>query len=1427
MQFGELTDANYIKYNTHPGNLAYHKLSLQWSLFKIKIPLAWEITKGNTNTVITVNDTYLGSNTYEQDDIYHGITKTNDNRGGTRDLFIRTTYSDPTTGNIIYYSGHSAGTVDPLKFYLGGKINEITKVLIKDPTQDVITHGGFSSSVIFPRLNGNGVVGNCPNCTGIFEDLDKFASKLDYNPTNSIIDHPPIISRSYLGIRAIPLDVETCVLEEGMIQVECAPCSHLYTQDLNGNSFNDYMKDVKTLGVHAIKDGNWFTNKTCINWDPRIEITTNNSFFDGTNINPELLFTPYSNKLYPENINEEISCDEYHSTRWKKINNIYRKGEFGNSGHFLLDVVVPHDVIACNSNANYIYGEGESFSIARVSSIAGLMLSIDPIMYDNDIIDRPRKVYDIITFTADKIPLSVVDGECWNHIGQSYSFEDAHDMLKYKTPYDNGIPAEPLKRWWSFGAGYGMVNAYRCVAHSIRNKGEYEYTTSTPLPFAENDGNTPPDSRGYINEDEKMLMHFGSKNAAGQDVLLQGGDKYPGETDYNNCHGTTKLNGTNLALEVTTDCILAIDGIVKQDQTTKSSNKIYTSGNGKILMTGYLDEVELSGLVKTSNVKIYSSDNNSWGRISFIACSTDSPEIYDSLIVNGKGKISFDDGISTLMPGGVIYLKGDNDLVINDGATLIMDYSTSITFSPNNPRNIVIKPGGTLKIKEGAIADINCKVIAESNILDPEKSAQFIVEPNVLLRLKEFDFGRGSLFKVQEGSWVSLSEHKTNVCKGQFEVIGTSGSSATISGDICYCGDEGHKIKVTDYAKIIIPDDDVNDNYYPTISFNKAIFDNVPILILDGSITKIENCQFNANSNLYANKGFYPTLLDISFSIHPPSNLKSFEILSSTFQDKDIDYSEMIQMRSDLKLIGLNIKMADIINIKSSDFYSLKFGMRLYNSDDCIVDACTLKNCRTGLFNDGSKINLKNNQFNYGTYGSVFYYGISCKLINNNFNKYYHGIRTNNSNIMYLCDNSIIDFSRGIYDNKTTLILCPYYNSFYGNNIFSLSDPLYIWFDSFQYGYIDIEYSDCDTWPCVYVKNGRNKFSEFSRYHFKGDSWIWVNGNEYLPNINNNCEVRHSPEITLYDEFNLCNSQRDHNCLDEVSSIGIPNIDSCPGFYGYFVDSTYVWNNGDWSAESFTPEQWQDIIDQAIVYIGDSLYINCKCKIQILNDLMEAIKLSNDESEETSQRISDLFAHTKYWCNSSGVDYWIIFGLLMEYFDKLDDADYIYSDIINNYTNFTMDSIVANWRHLYLNAIQNDSTFGFIYDSLMTIYYDRIQIDLDRFPYQYSDTIIQDSIHYRRLNLEYELSYNTSLGQNIPNPFSDETEIPFYLKKPEFVKLAVYDAFGREIAVLVNEYRQPGKHSTIFSSPYLYNGVYFYRLEAGGIIETRKMQLIK
>jgi hypothetical protein len=57
--------------------------------------------------------------------------------------------------------------------------------------------------------------------------------------------------------------------------------------------------------------------------------------------------------------------------------------------------------------------------------------------------------------------------------------------------------------------------------------------------------------------------------------------------------------------------------------------------------------------------------------------------------------------------------------------------------------------------------------------------------------------------------------------------------------------------------------------------------------------------------------------------------------------------------------------------------------------------------------------------------------------------------------------------------------------------------------------------------------------------------------------------------------------------------------------------------------------------------------------------------------------------------------------------------------------------------------------------------------------------------------------------------------------------LKVYDILGREVATLVNKYRQAGKYETEFNAEALPSGVYFYQLKAGSFVVTKKMLLIK
>lgn len=84
-----------------------------------------------------------------------------------------------------------------------------------------------------------------------------------------------------------------------------------------------------------------------------------------------------------------------------------------------------------------------------------------------------------------------------------------------------------------------------------------------------------------------------------------------------------------------------------------------------------------------------------------------------------------------------------------------------------------------------------------------------------------------------------------------------------------------------------------------------------------------------------------------------------------------------------------------------------------------------------------------------------------------------------------------------------------------------------------------------------------------------------------------------------------------------------------------------------------------------------------------------------------------------------------------------------------------------------------------------------------------------------------------SLSQNYPNPFNPSTNIQFDIQRQGLVSLKVYDFLGREIKTLVNESLQAGSYESTFDASGLGSGVYFYKLEAEGFTETKKMILLK
>jgi hypothetical protein len=83
------------------------------------------------------------------------------------------------------------------------------------------------------------------------------------------------------------------------------------------------------------------------------------------------------------------------------------------------------------------------------------------------------------------------------------------------------------------------------------------------------------------------------------------------------------------------------------------------------------------------------------------------------------------------------------------------------------------------------------------------------------------------------------------------------------------------------------------------------------------------------------------------------------------------------------------------------------------------------------------------------------------------------------------------------------------------------------------------------------------------------------------------------------------------------------------------------------------------------------------------------------------------------------------------------------------------------------------------------------------------------------------------LEQNYPNPFNPSTNIQFALPQSGYVTLEIFSVTGEQVGVLISEELSAGKYNYEWNGSNLTSGIYFYRLNAGSFVETRKMLMIK
>jgi len=151
-------------------------------------------------------------------------------------------------------------------------------------------------------------------------------------------------------------------------------------------------------------------------------------------------------------------------------------------------------------------------------------------------------------------------------------------------------------------------------------------------------------------------------------------------------------------------------------------------------------------------------------------------------------------------------------------------------------------------------------------------------------------------------------------------------------------------------------------------------------------------------------------------------------------------------------------------------------------------------------------------------------------------------------------------------------------------------------------------------------------------------------------------------------------------------------------------------------------------------------------------------------------------------------------------------------DAVSQYESFSFDIIYfqqddPNWANITISIIDTSGTTSGHIGSTMWV------DDLDGVVG--IDDYISDN------PTEYELY------QNYPNPFNPSTTIKYQVPELSFVTLRVYDVLGSEIATLVDEEKPIGSYEVDFDAKTLPSGIYFYQLQSGSFVETKKMMLLK
>ena len=176
--------------------------------------------------------------------------------------------------------------------------------------------------------------------------------------------------------------------------------------------------------------------------------------------------------------------------------------------------------------------------------------------------------------------------------------------------------------------------------------------------------------------------------------------------------------------------------------------------------------------------------------------------------------------------------------------------------------------------------------------------------------------------------------------------------------------------------------------------------------------------------------------------------------------------------------------------------------------------------------------------------------------------------------------------------------------------------------------------------------------------------------------------------------------------------------------------------------------------------------------------------------------------------------YKIYWGLVSE-FPSMNSAD------VGNVTNYTLQSLLSG-KYFILVSAYDDNAAAINDDPLTVTNEKQTGGNESWFSAIVTPELISDVANDKNINPNKFVLY-----QNYPNPFNPSTKINFTVPEKSNVIINVYNALGEEVKELVNKEFEPGIHNLEFNASDLTSGVYFYKLQAGSFVQTKKMILLK